>query len=244
VDALLARLDELAPEDAIRVRRLVELGMQHEQQHQELLLTDLLHLFSLNPLAPVYREAPARARGNAQPAADAAGAADDFIAFPGGRLAVGYGGDAFAYDCETPAHEVWLRPYALARRPVTNREWLAFVEDGGYREPLLWLSDGWDRVREEQWEAPLYWRRDGSGWKSMTLHGERALDPNAPVSHVSYYEADAFARWAGKRLPTEFEWEAAAREVLRGRAGGDDESAREQAPVVDGHFAGDGCLVP
>lgn len=244
VDTLLAQLHESAPEIAIAVRRLVELGIQHEQQHQELLLTDLLHLFSLNPLAPVYRETPSRHAQAAATAVAAAEVADDFVAFPGGSLVVGYGGEAFAYDCEAPAHEVRLQPYALARRPVTNGEWLAFVEDGGYREPLLWLSDGWDRVREEQWEAPLYWRRDGAGWKSMTLHGERAIDPNAPVSHLSYYEADAFARWAGKRLPTEFEWEAAARSTLRGRAGSETESPREQLPVVEGHFADDGYLVP
>ncbi len=256
VDALLERLPEQVPADAAVVRRLVELGVQHEQQHQELLLTDLLHLFSLNPLAPVYRDAPARTVADmrahigvidAHAAATSVSVADsvgDFIDFPGGRVVIGHDGDGFAYDCETPAHEALLRPYALARRPVSNREWLAFIEDGGYRQPLLWLSDGWDRIREEQWEAPLYWRRDGNEWRSMTLHGERAIDPGAPVSNVSYYEADAFARWMGRRLPTEFEWEAAARRVRCNRADAAAGSPLEQAPVVDGHFADTGLLMP
>ncbi|HEY0877474.1 MAG TPA: ergothioneine biosynthesis protein EgtB [Zeimonas sp.] len=237
--SLLARLHELPPQHAEDVRRLVELGVQHEQQHQELLLTDLLHLFSLNPLAPVYRDAPARiASARVAPAQST-----EFIAFPGGRFLVGHRAEAFAYDCETPAHDVLLAPFALADRPVTNDEWLAFVADGGYRDPLLWLSDGWDRVRDEHWEAPLHWRRDGSSWKTMSLHGERALDPHAPVAHVSYYEADAFARWAGKRLPTEFEWEAAARTTLR-EGTGTVAAQPEEAPVVAGHFADDGFFLP
>jgi len=250
VESLLARLRALPEEQAHTVRALVELGIQHEQQHQELLLTDLLHLFSLNPLAPVYREAPDIAR-NARTGADDTPAGPGatpatatasqrtnepqqarFIAFPGGRLRIGHEQDAFAYDCEGPAHDVWLQPFAIADRAVTNAEWLAFIDDGGYREPLLWLSDGWDRVREERWEAPLYWRRDAKRWKTMSLHGERALDPRAPVSHLSYFEADAYARWAGKRLPTEFEWEAAARAVSR------------ESSVTEGHFADDGYFLP
>jgi len=239
--SLLGRLHELPPATGQAVRQLVELGVQHEQQHQELLLTDLLHLFSLNPLAPVYREAPA----SLQPRAD-----DEpmrFVAFPGGRVSIGYGADAFAYDCEGPAHAILLQPFAIGTRPVSNGEWLDFIDDGGYRDPLLWLSDGWDRVREEHWEAPLYWQRGNDGWKTMSLHGERDVDLHAPVSHVSYYEADAFARWAGKRLPTEFEWEAAARASLRDdvdAAVRGDDTVIEQAPVVDGHFADDGCFVP
>jgi len=241
LDSLFERLDTLAPERAGSVRELVELGIHHEQQHQELLLTDLLHLFSLNPLAPSYRDPSARAA----PRPRSAGAALEFVEFPGGRARIGHdGGSSFAYDCETPPHEVWLQPFALANRPVTNREWRAFIEDGGYRDPLLWLSDGWDRVREEGWEAPLYWRRDGDGWKTMSLHGERTLDPDAPVAHLSYYEADAYARWAGKRLPTEFEWETAARSVLRDAAATPTAASTDDAPVVDGHFADDGLLVP
>ncbi|MCO5100617.1 MAG: ergothioneine biosynthesis protein EgtB [Burkholderiaceae bacterium] len=247
VTSLLSRLGEAPPEKAQAVRALIELGVQHEQQHQELLLTDLLHLFSLNPLAPVYRDAPGGAGGVC--VADAAPAR--FVAFPGARVAIGHDSAGFSYDCEAPAHEVLLQPFAIANRPVTNGEWLAFVNDGGYREPLLWLSDGWDRVREERWEAPLYWRRDGNDWTTMTLHGERDLDVLAPVAHVSYFEADAFARWAGKRLPTEFEWEACARSSLRRAApaalvapagSGGDELA--QAPVVEGHFADDRWYVP
>ncbi|MCD6681917.1 MAG: ergothioneine biosynthesis protein EgtB [Burkholderiaceae bacterium] len=238
--SLLGRLHELAPPAAQAVRNLVELGVQHEQQHQELLLTDLLHLFSLNPLAPVYREDPAGVHHCPD------GEPMRFVAFEGGRVPIGHGGENFAYDCEGPAHEVLLQPFAIGRRPVSNGEWLDFIDDGGYRDPLLWLSDGWDRVREERWEAPLYWRRGSEGWKTMTLHGERDLDLHAPVSHVSYYEADAFARWAGKRLPTEFEWETAARASLHDDVApaGDDDARVEQAPVLDGHFADAGCFVP
>ncbi len=262
VASLLARLHELPQQKAQAVRQLVELGVQHEQQHQELLLTDLLHLFSLNPLAPVYREASADLRSaplagmrdvsldtlhapRAQPLAQPA----RFVSFAGGRVSIGHDADGFAYDCERPAHEVLLQPFAIASRPVTNGEWLDFIADGGYRDPLLWLSDGWDRVREEQWEAPLYWRQGDDGWTTMSLHGERALDPHAPVAHISYYEADAFARWAGKRLPTEFEWEAAARASLRdghgASAGGPNARACiDQSPVAAGHFADDGHFLP
>ncbi len=265
IASLLARLHELPQRKAQAIRELVELGVQHEQQHQELLLTDLLHLFSLNPLAPVYREAPAGLRGAAlagmrnaapdspaQPRASAQPAR--FVPFPGGRVSIGHDADDFAYDCECPAHEVLLQPFAIASRPVTNGEWLDFIADGGYRDPLLWLSDGWDRVREEHWEAPLYWRPGDDGWTTMSLHGELALDLHAPAAHVSYYEADAFARWAGKRLPTEFEWEAAARASLRDDhgAGVDDDNARartdgeriDQSPVTIGHFADDACFLP
>lgn len=238
--SLFDRLGTMNPERADALRRLLELGVQHEQQHQELLLTDLLHLFSLNPLSPVYRDAPSRIARRSAPDSDE----PVFVEFPGGRFTVGHGGEAFAYDCEAPAHDVWLQPFALASRPTSNREWRAFIDDGGYRDPLLWLSDGWDRVREERWEAPLYWRRDGDDWKTMSLHGERTIDPDAPVTHLSYYEADAFARWAGRRLPTEFEWETAARSTLRGPAAQSVTSTAEDAPIVDGHFADDGLFVP
>lgn len=253
---------------------LIELGVQHEQQHQELLLTDLLHLFSLNPLAPAYRPMPDGSRAimagtttaptheAARPSTASPGPAR-FVSFEGGRYAVGHDGSGFAYDCEMPVHEVWLRPFALADRPVTNGEWRAFIDDGGYREPLLWLSDGWARVCAEGWQAPLYWRSgegaDGSRagpaggtarsgpWMAMTLHGECVLDDAAPVAHISYYEADAFARWAGRRLPTEFEWEVAARIWLRERAArqtpATDGDPGQQA-FVDGHFADDGLHVP
>ena len=195
------------PDDA---GALVELGLHHEQQHQELILTDLLHLFAQNPLRPAVRAptAQALASASALPAADAPG----WVEFDGGNLEVGHDGAGVAFDNESPRHVVALRPFRLASRPVTNREWLAFVEAGGYADPALWLSDGWDTVQAQRWQAPLYWERadDGIGRVQMTLAGLQPLAPDAPVSHVSFFEADAYARWAGKRLPTEFEWERAA----------------------------------
>ncbi|MCH8686524.1 ergothioneine biosynthesis protein EgtB [Sphingosinicellaceae bacterium A1X5R2] len=185
---------------------LIELGLHHEEQHQELLLTDILHLFAQNPLHPAYAlDAP-------QPVA--AAAPDGWINHPGGIVAIGHNGShagkGFAFDCETPRHDVLLQPFRLAARLVTNGDWLAFIADGGYRQPLLWLSDGWTWVQNERIEAPLYWRREEDGWSTFTLAGPRALDPDAPVTHVSYYEASAYAAWAGARLPREAEWEAVA----------------------------------
>jgi ergothioneine biosynthesis protein EgtB len=180
---------------------LVELGLQHEQQHQELLLTDILHAFWSNPLLPAYlREPPADAASRALPLHFAAGRE--------GVAEIGHAGEGFAFDNETPPHRTWLSPHALANRLVTNEEYAAFVHDGGYREPSLWLSDGWAMVQREGWQRPLYWQPDLAS--AFSLAGVRALDPAAPVCHLSYYEADAFARWAGARLPTEAEWEAAA----------------------------------
>ncbi len=204
-------LDRLMASGAVSAETLatVELGIHHEQQHQELMLTDILHLFAQNPLRPAYRPSEPRP---AQPSNDAP---PDWIDCPGGILPIGadayeIGRTPFAFDCETPRHEVLLRPYRLASRCVTNGEWAAFIADGGYRDPLLWLSDGWATVQTEQWDAPQYWEdRDGDWW-TMTLRGMQPIDPAAPVCHISLYEADAYARWAGKRLPTEFEWEAAA----------------------------------
>jgi ergothioneine biosynthesis protein EgtB len=190
------------------VGALVELGLHHEQQHQELLLTDLLHLFAQNPLRPAVRPLPAlQAVANAAPAG--------WVGFDGGNVETGHAGAGFAFDNESPRHVAALRPFRLATRPVTNREWIAFVESGGYADPALWLSDGWDTVQAQRWQAPLYWElgEDGRTWLQMTLGGLRPLALDAPVSHVSFFEADAYARWAGKRLPTEFEWELAAREL-------------------------------
>jgi ergothioneine biosynthesis protein EgtB len=182
---------------------LVELGLQHEQQHQELILTDVKHLFSRNPLRPVYRPrrtlAPVPARRTA-----------GWIACDGGIAEAGHDGHGFAFDNEGPRHRVLLVPHALATHSVTNREYLAFVEDGGYRRPELWCSLGWDTAVAGRWEAPLYWHRDDGRWRTFTLHGDVDLDEDAPVVHVSWFEADAYARWAGARLPTEFEWEALA----------------------------------
>ncbi|WP_114238189.1 ergothioneine biosynthesis protein EgtB [Dyella sp. C9] len=180
---------------------VVELGLEHEQQHQELLLTDIKHAFSTNPLLPAYT---ARL---AVPSSSTA-AALEFIVGAEGLGTIGHDGPGFGFDNESPRHRVLLPPHALANRLITNAEFAAFVHDGGYRESSLWLSDGWDVVSREQWQRPLYWQPDLAS--EFTLAGVQPIDPHAPVSHVSYYEADAFARWAGARLPTEAEWESAA----------------------------------
>ena len=199
--ALCGVLDELPP----TARELVELGCHHEEQHQELLLTDLLHLFAQNPLTPalwpaVYQHA------------DSTPSTLGWIEGRRGPAHIGTDDAGFAFDCERPQHTEWLAPHALADRLVTNAEWQAFLEDGGYRRAELWLSDGWAWVRDNAVEAPLYWRRDESGrWTHrFGLDGLRPLPKDAPACHVSYYEAEAFARWAGARLPTEAEWESAA----------------------------------
>jgi ergothioneine biosynthesis protein EgtB len=184
---------------------LVELGLQHEQQHQELILMDIKHVFSVNPLRPAYHGAVSPRANFAPPFT--------WIEFPGGLTEIGHSGTGFAFDNETPRHKVWLDPFRIGSRPATCGEYLAFIEDGGYRRPEFWLSDGWTAVCQQGWQAPLYWRRDDGVWSIFTLAGERPLDLAEPVCHVSYYEADAFARWAGKRLPSEAEWEIAAREV-------------------------------
>jgi ergothioneine biosynthesis protein EgtB len=201
VDDAMRACCERARDDAA-LASLIELGLAHEEQHQELILTDVLHLLSRNPLAPAYD--PDRA-----PAPHAA--ADlRWIRYRAGLANVGHAGDGFAFDNEMPRHRVWLESFALASRPVTNAEYAAFIDDGGYRRPELWLSLGWDTVMARDWRAPLYWIRDGDRWRSFTLAGVVDLDEHAPVAHVSYFEADAYARWAGARLPTEFEWEAVA----------------------------------
>lgn len=185
----------------------LELGLHHEQQHQELILTDVKHALAQSPLRPAYRSASAGAPAVGRTAA----AEPTWLRFPGGIASVGHAGVGFAFDNEAPRHRRWLEPFALASRLVTNAEWIDFMEDGGYRRAALWLSDGFDAVVREGWDAPLYWERDGAGWAHFTLEGMQPVDPSAPVCHVSFYEADAFARWAGARLPGEDEWEAAAR---------------------------------
>ncbi|MFI4934603.1 MAG: ergothioneine biosynthesis protein EgtB [Caulobacterales bacterium] len=180
---------------------LVDLGLAHEEQHQELMLMDVLHLFAQSPLNPAYGS------GFETPVATAP---MRWVDIEGGRFEIGEGGEAFAFDNEGPRHEVILRPYRLADRLTTNAEWLAFIDGGGYSRPELWLADGWARVKDEGWEAPLYWRWGEGGWMEMGLRGLRPLELEAPVLHVSYYEAEAYASWAGKRLPTEAEWEHAA----------------------------------
>jgi ergothioneine biosynthesis protein EgtB len=204
IDAALASLlAGGAPEEA---ERRIELGVNHEQQHQELLLTDILALFAANPLRPAYRDARPRLAGRAPEPMR-------WLFFPGGRRRFGHSGSGFCYDNEAPSHEALIAPFALADRLVANAEWGEFIADGGYLTPTLWLSDGWDMVQREGWRAPAYWERRDGEWLTMTLEGLAPLAPDAPVVHVSFYEADAFARWAGKRLPTEFEWEAAAGEA-------------------------------
>ena len=181
---------------------LVELGTHHEQQHQELFFTDIKYSLSRNPLAPPYDDAALPAVG---PLHDGG-----WLEHPGGRVSIGHQDGGFCFDNELPVHEVLLQPFALADRLVTNAEYLGFIEDGGYHRPELWLSDGWATVQAQGWEAPLYWRSAGESRQEYTLYGLRDLQPAAPVSHVSGYEADAYARWAGFRLPSEFEWEVVA----------------------------------
>ncbi len=201
VDAAL--LDAL-PRLGAAARDLVTLGLHHEQQHQELMLTDMLHLFAQNPLQIGLWPRERRALAPPTPPLG-------WHEGQCGLVAIGHDGEGFAFDCEGPRHRVLLHPHALADRLITNGEWIAFLADGGYAEPAHWLSDGWDWVQREGVDAPLYWERDGAGgWTRFTLSGREAVDPAEPVTHVSLYEADAFARWAGARLPTEEEWEASA----------------------------------
>ena len=209
--AMTAFLSTPAAQDA-KVAALIELGLAHEEQHQELILMDVLHLFAQMPGYPAYQKPIVGASAPPEPTT--------FVAFDGGIAPIGHEGPAFAFDNETPRHEVLLAPYALADRLVTNAEWVAFIEDGGYRRPELWLADGWARVQAEGWSCPIYWEPDGEGgWTEMTLGGRVRLDPHAPAAHVSFYEADAYARWCGKRLPTEAEWEHAATSADAGRLG-------------------------
>jgi ergothioneine biosynthesis protein EgtB len=204
VDAAICSLIE-SSEDLNKLIPIIEIGLNHEQQHQELLLTDILHAFSFNETHPAYN-------ANWQwPKTSGKGGAKDAIA---GIHTIGHNGDGFCFDNEQPPHQVVLRPVRLSPSLVTNGEWLEFMADGGYAAPTLWLSDGWATAEAQHWEAPGYWRKVDGVWLSMTLGGLRPIDPAAPVCHVSYYEADAYARWAGKDLPTEEEWEVAAKSGL------------------------------
>jgi ergothioneine biosynthesis protein EgtB len=202
VDEAMTEVLEDPPDEA--TVGLVELGIQHEQQHQELLLMDIKHVLSRNPLLPAY--------DTLCPVPPAPTAASAWAEFAGGVHHIGHTGDGFSFDNERPRHPTFVGPFALAERAVTCREWLAFIDDGGYHRPELWLSDGWATVQAEHWECPLYWSRIDGEWHEFTLGGLVTVNPGQPVCHVSYYEADAFARWAGYRLPTEAEWEVAASE--------------------------------
>ncbi|HTX76185.1 MAG TPA: ergothioneine biosynthesis protein EgtB [Terracidiphilus sp.] len=223
VDEAVERLLESDPEPEALKR--IELGANHEEQHQELLLTDVLHAFFTNPLRPIYREGVGNREKGVEPPGElgSKGARKHqnpgparMLRFEGGMHEAGHAGDGFCFDNELPRHRAWLEPYGLAERLVTCGEYAEFIEDGGYRRPELWLSDGWNAVQNHSWHAPLYWTSESGEWSVFTLRGAQPMSrmKNTPVSQVSFYEADAYARWAGYRLPTEFEWEAAAEGLL------------------------------
>ena len=208
VDAgMLQFLDQAGHEVFGRLGATVVLGLHHEQQHQELILTDLKHLFSRNPLRPVYREQEPTVESAIAPGTHG------WVSWPAGLRRIGHEGDGFAFDNERPRHTVYLEAFRLADRLVTSGEYLAFMTAGGYTRPEFWLSDGWNARQAGGWVAPLYWEESAAGWRIMTLAGMRDLVASEPVCHVSFYEADAYARWAGARLPTEAEWELVAAEA-------------------------------
>ncbi len=221
-EAMERLLGQVEHPDRETIEFLAQVGLNHEQQHQELMLTDLKHVFANNPLRPVYRDVELPS---------AVATPMDWRDLEGGLVEIGHSGaleDGYFYDNETPVHKVWLEPYRLASRPVTNGEFIAFMEDGGYGRSDLWLSEAWATVRDQGWQAPFYWEKlEDGAWGQMTLCGLRAVDRNAPVVHVSFFEADAFARWAGKRLPNEAEWEVAACDQ-----------------PIEGTFQGDGLFHP
>jgi ergothioneine biosynthesis protein EgtB len=220
VDTAMRRLIENADDATLtKIAPLIELGFNHEQQHQELIVTDIKHVLAGQHEMPAIRPAPKPSPSGV--------AAMDFIEFKAGLIEIGHDGASFAFDNESPRHKSYVAPFRLASRPVSCGEYAAFIADGGYRRAEFWLSDGWAAVNERGWEAPLYWRHDGDRWTIRTLSGERRIDEREPVCHISYYEAEAYAAWAGKRLPGEPEWELAAAGV-----------------AIEGNFLDSGWLHP
>jgi ergothioneine biosynthesis protein EgtB len=204
VDQKILEFLEIANKERLReIAPVIEIGLHHEQQHQELMLTDIKHVFSENPLRPAYL-------GNEKKPSDRLLPDIYWIEYTEGVYAIGHNGGGFSFDNETPMHKEYTNPFKLASRLVTNREYLEFIEDGGYERPEIWLSDGWSTVEANDWNAPLYWEKKNGSWQYFTLSGIRKIALDEPVCHVSYYEADAYARWAGARLPTESEWEISA----------------------------------
>jgi ergothioneine biosynthesis protein EgtB len=204
VDQKILEFLEIANEERLReIAPIIEIGLHHEQQHQELMLTDIKHVFSENPLRPAYMGNEKKPSARLLPEIN-------WIEYPAGVYAIGHNGGGFSFDNETPVHKEYANPFKLASRLVTNREYIEFIEDGGYKRPEIWLSDGWSTAEANDWNAPLYWEEKTGNWQYFTLSGNRDIGLDEPVCHVSYYEADAFARWAGARLPTESEWEIAA----------------------------------
>lgn len=225
-EAMLSLLAQCPETERARTEHLIRIGLNHEQQHQELLLTDIKHILGTNPLRPAYREL-------ATPGGRAATLR--WHDFEGGLVRIGAEGEGFHYDNEAPRHQVWLEPFRLASRAVTNGEYLAFIEDGGYRRPELWLSEGWVALKQGRFRQPLYWEQHDGQWQEMTLGGLRPLDPEAPVCHVNYFEADAYASWAGHRLPTEMEWEhVASGQPVEGNLRDRDRLQPVATPAADG----------
>ncbi|WP_442509764.1 ergothioneine biosynthesis protein EgtB [Novipirellula sp. SH528] len=216
---------------ATQVAELLRIGINHEQQHQELMLTDAKHMLSCNPTWPTYREDPFEERGEAKP--------NDWIEVPEGTHIIGHEGHGFAYDNESPRHPTHLHSASIATKLVTNGEYLEFIEDGGYERPEFWLSMGWATVEQNEWNTPLYWTQQDGRWHQFTLAGLVPVDSAWPVTHVSYFEADAFARWSGKRLPTEFEWEAACR-----IASESSDMSLEREPFADVLMQQNKCIHP
>ncbi len=213
---------------------LIQLGLNHEQQHQELMVTDIKHALSVNPMDPAPFGPRRAQRAPVSPMA--------WLPFAGGLREIGHEGDGFTFDNEGPRHRHHLETFALASRPVTNGEYLAFIDAGGYRDPSLWLAEGWTAIAERGWQAPLYWERGGGVWTRYTLHGREEIDPAEPVTHVSYYEAAAYAAWTGYRLPTEHEWETAARGIAFGERGLDLAGLEPAAAAGEGLRQMDGAV--